>query len=119
MDNYNHYNNSMPPQTKCPGKEITGMVLGINAIAWSGLGMLFCWHFALGLVYGLLGIGCGIGATVLHKKVHEQATYITNKIELGKKLGIAGIIVGSILLLISFLILVAFIALGVAASIYS
>ena len=104
----NGYRNS-EPVVRCPGKEITGMILGINSLLWGSLGLFFCWHIVIAIVYGGFGIGFGIAATILRKKVHEVANQITKKIEIGGKLGIAGIVCGavSIVLGIMFVILIA------------
>ena len=104
---------------KCPGKEIAGLILGINAIFWSGLGTLLGCIPVYGLIFACIwnafGIGTGIAAMVLHKKVHEQATEISNKIETGKKLGLIGIIVGIagiVIAIIVFIILVVIVGVG-------
>ncbi|MBR3636638.1 MAG: hypothetical protein IKN45_01830 [Lachnospiraceae bacterium] len=104
---------------KCPGKEIAGLILGINAIFWSGLGTLLGCIPVYGLIFACIwnafGIGTGIAAMVLHKKVHEQATEISNKIETGKKLGLIGIIVGIagiVIAIIVFIVLVVIIGVG-------
>lgn len=84
----------------CPGKEITGMILGINALTWPVLGLMFCIIPISGgiisIVYGLLGVGCAIPAMILYNKVNEQADYMTKKIITGRKLAIAGLIVGAV-----------------------
>ena len=85
---------------RCPGKEITGLVLGINALVWPIIGLCCCAlpisGGILSIIYGLFGIGFGIAAAILYNKCIEQADYITKKITIGKKLGIAGIIVGAV-----------------------
>ena len=40
---------------RCPGKEIIGMVFGINSIAWGGLGLLFSWIPFYGMIFPLSG----------------------------------------------------------------
>lgn len=102
------------PVTRCPGKEIVGMVLGINSLVWGVLGIFFCWHIGLAIAYGGIGIGTGIAARILHNKVHEQATLITNKIEIGNKLGLAGIICGAVSIVLSIIVLIVLISFGIA-----
>lgn len=109
----NNYNYNSTVETRCPGKEISGLVLGINSIFWSAFGLIFCWYAALGITYGVIGIVCGIVALVLHKKVMEQATVITKKIKVAKTLGTIGIIVGAVLIVLSIILLIVFITLGV------
>ncbi len=104
---------------KCPGKEIAGLVCGINAIVWSALGTVCgcipVYGIIFAVIWGLFGIGFGIAAIVLHKKVHEQAEEITSKIETGKKLGTAGIIVGAAGIVISIIALILMVSIwGVA-----
>lgn len=106
MANLNYEGGFSPAPVRCPGKEIAGLILGINSVLWSVIGLFFCWHFALALVYAGFGIGMGIAALILHKKVMEQATVTTGKIKAAKILGIIGIIVSVILLLLGILILV-------------
>ena len=110
---------SNPGEVKCPGKEITGMVLGINSLAWSIFGLFFGWiplyGMIFGIVYGIIGIGCGIATNIIHNKVLEQATVITNKIRNGKKLATAGIIVGAIAIGLSIIIGIVCIVAGVGA----
>ena len=102
----------------CPGKEITSMVFGINALVWGIFSAFFCWHIICAAIYGLMSIGCGIVALVLHKKVLEEATFTTKKVALGKKLGIAGIICSAIAIVLSIIVLMAIIALGVGSALY-
>ncbi|MCR4814734.1 MAG: hypothetical protein K5879_07900 [Lachnospiraceae bacterium] len=92
-------------EIKCPGKEIAGLVLGINAIVWGGLGAVFGLMPFYGLIFGFIwggfGIGFGIATNILHKKVHEQANVITSKIETGKKLATIGIVLSIVGMVIS------------------
>ena len=106
---------------KCPGKEIVGFVFGINSIAWGALGLLFSWIPFYGMIFsfiwgGLFGVGCGIVALVMHKKVHEEAEEIGGKIETGKKLAIPGIIIGAVGCVVSVVVLIFVIAIvGIGA----
>ncbi|MCR4617280.1 MAG: hypothetical protein K5669_03705, partial [Lachnospiraceae bacterium] len=88
------------PEIKCPGKEITGMVFGINALVWGVLAIILAWFpfygLIFGLSYGIVGIACAIVTFVLYNKVKEQATVITNKILRGRSLAKAGLIVSII-----------------------
>ncbi len=89
-----------PAGTKCPGKEITGLVLGISSLV-QGIATITCgWIPIYGIIYaiifGLFGIGTGVAVNILHKKVHEEATIITKKIETGKKLSVPGIILSAV-----------------------
>lgn len=108
--------------TKCPGKEIAGLVLGINSLVWGVLGLLFCWIPFYGMLFsfiwgGIFGIGCGVAANILHKKVHEEAEVITSKIETAKKLALPGIITGIAGMVISVVVLIGFIVLVGASAI--
>lgn len=99
---------------RCPGKEIAGMVLGINGLAWPVIG-LFCCVIPvsggiIGIIYGMIGIGCSIAAIILHNKCVEQADYITKKIVIGKKLAIAGLICGGVGIVLGIVSIVAWVA---------
>lgn len=116
------YNASTPQATlgaRCPGKEIAGLVMGIVSLSEGVLaaicGIIPVYGIIYAVIFGLFAIGLGIAAIVLHKKVHEQATVITNKIEIGRKLAIPGIITGGAGMVLSILITIAVCAAGVAA----
>ena len=119
---YNPYQQQAPVGTRCPGKEITGLVLGINSLVWSVLAAMFCWMpfygLIFGLIYGLFGIGFAIATNILHGKVMEQATITTKKIHTGKKLAKAGLIVGIIAIALSILFFVIWIGAFGAAVMY-
>ncbi len=132
MDGYNYNDNgytNQPAQdlqgykhepVRCPGKEIVGFVFGINALVWSILGTMFCWIPMYGIIFsviwGGMGIICGIVTLVMHKQVHEVAEEISNKIENGKKMAIPGIIVGAVGIVISIVVMIVMVAVvGVAA----
>ncbi len=106
---------------RCPGKEIIGMVFGINSIAWGGLGLLFSWIPFYGMIFsfiwgGLFGIGCGIVALIMHKQVHEVAEEISGKVDTGKKLAVPGIILGGVGMVVSILVIIFMIAIvGIGA----
>lgn len=101
------YSQSMADaQVRCPGKEITSMIFGINALVWGVLGDLFFWNPIISIVYGLIAVGCAIPALVLSKQVYEVATVTTKKVATGKKLAIAGIICGCAGLVITIIILI-------------
>ena len=119
-DNNNNYMNQAGPApdlqgyqhqpVRCPGKEITGLVFGINALVWGILGTMFSWIPFYGMIFsviwGGMGIGCGIVAIMMHKQVHEIAEEITNKVETGKKLAVPGIIIGAIGIAISVIVII-------------
>ena len=120
MDNNNNiYNDQQQPAysqnpqapggISSPGKEIAGLVLGITSLTAGVMAAIFGLIPAFGTIFafvsGHLGIGLGIAAIILHKKVHEQAIIITRKIETGKKLGTAGIITAGAGMLLSLIIL--------------
>lgn len=128
MDNNTEtqYSYSTDTPVMCPGKEITSMVFGINAIVWSGLGTLFGLIPLYGMIYyviwGLVGLGCAITSKILYKKAKEQADYVTKKGETGNKLSNISFIVLGVGLLISIVMLIIGIAIfglsiaGAAAS---
>lgn len=93
-------------EVRCPGKEITCMVLGIFSLVYGGFAALFFWHIVIGIIFGILGIGLGIPAIVLHGSVMKTATVTTKKVQVGKKLGIAGIICGAVAMVIAILFFV-------------
>ena len=107
--------------TKCPGKEITGFILGINSIVWGGLGLLCSFIPFYGMIFAFIwggfGIGFGIATNILHKKVHEEATEITNKIETGKKLATPGIILSIVAMVLSTIVTIVLFAIGVGAAV--
>lgn len=114
MDNQNMNNYYQPANTtnviKCPGKEITGMIMGINSLLWGSLAFLFCWHIVISFIYGGIGIGFAIAAFVLHKQVMETATHITKKITVGKNLATAGMICSCVAIGLSIVVIVGLIA---------
>ncbi len=114
------YSSNTPTGTRCPGKEIAGLVLGINALVWSVLGAFFSWMPFYGLIFGLIwggfGVGFAIATNILYKKVMEQATIITNKIHTGKKLAKAGLIVGIIAMALSVVICIIWVGIIGAAA---
>ena len=73
---------SRTSEVKCPGKEIYGLVFGINALVWGILALMLAWIPFYGLffggIYGTFGIVFAIVTFVLSNKVFEQATVITN-----------------------------------------
>lgn len=92
-NNFNsNYQTGYQPEIRCPGKEIAALVLGINALVWGIFSLLFCWYIALSIAYMFIGLGCGIAALVLFKKIQEQATVIAPKAYTAKKLATVGII---------------------------
>ena len=98
---------------RCPGKEITSMVLGIVSLFYGAFGVVFCWHPVLAWTFGILGVGCGIPAIILHNQVMKIATITTKKVKIGKNLGTAGIICGAVTMVLDIIIvLVAFLAIG-------
>lgn len=92
--NDNVYQNTQPciTETRCPVKEIITLVLGIYSLMSGVVAACTFWHPVLATVFFILGIGYGIPAMILFKKIQEQATLITNKAYVGKKLALAGII---------------------------
>ncbi len=104
------YNPQAPIGASSPGKEIAGLILGITSLTAGVMVAIFGIIPGAGTVFavisGLLAIGLGIAAIILHKKVHEQAAVITRKIEIGKNLATAGIITGGAGMLLSIIIVV-------------
>ncbi len=114
------YNTNVQNVTRCPGKEIAGLVLGINSLVWSVLAAFLSWIPFYGLIFGFIwggfGIGFAIATNILHRKVMEQATLTTNKIHIGKKLAKAGLIVGIISIAVAVTFCIIWVAvIGVAA----
>lgn len=111
------YNNNV---IKYPGKEITSMVFGINALVWGVFTIFFCWHIVLAMVYGVMSIGFGIVALVLRNQVYSSnATVFTGKANIGKKLGTAGIICGAVAMVLSIIIIFVIIAVAGSSAVYS
>lgn len=104
---YNNQPTTYVAETKCPGKEIAGLVLGINSLVFGIFAVIFGWIPLIGVAYGiifaLMGIGVGIPAVVLWSKVLQQATVTTKKGLIGKNLGLAGIIVSACGVVISII----------------
>ncbi len=100
-------------EIRCPGKEVTGLVLGIVALIWSLCGLVFACIPLAGIAYAIpfavIAIGCGIAALILHNKVQKQATLITNKIESGRTLGFCGVIIGVASIIIAIIVSVVYI----------
>ena len=122
MGAYNQVNTEYQSgATKCPGKEITGFILGINSIVWGGLSLLCGFIPFYGMIFAFIwggfGIGFGIATNILHKKVHEEATEITNKIETGKKLATPGIILSIVAMVLSTIVTIVLFAIGVGAAV--
>ncbi len=109
-----------PAGIQCPGKEITGMIFGINALVWGILSLIVCWipiySLILGTMYGVFAIAFAIVAKTLANKVFAQATIITNKIRNGNKLATAGLVLGIIGLVLSIIIGVLWISLFTSGS---
>lgn len=116
---YNYNPGMQPMGVRCPGKEITGLIMGIGSlvegVAAAIFGMIPIYGIIYAIIFGLFGLGLGITAILLHKKVHEQATVITKKIEIGKKLAIPGIITSGAGMALSILISTIVCAAGIAA----
>ncbi len=102
---------SRTPEVKCPGKEISGLVFGINALVWGILALMLAWIPFYGLffggIYGTFGIVFAIVTFVLSNKVFFYLSVITNKIKNGKKLARAGLIISiiAVCLAIAFTVL--------------
>ena len=120
---YNGSGQVFTPEVKCPGKEISGRVFGINALVWGILALILAWIPFYGLffggIYGAFGIVFAIVTFVLSNKVFEQATVITNKIKNGKKLAKAGLIISIIAVCLSIAFTVLWITLFISLSGYS
>ena len=58
-----------------------------------------------------------LGRFRYHKKVHEEATEITNKIETGKKLATPGIILSIVAMVLSTIVTIVLFAIGVGAAV--
>ena len=109
-------------EVRCPGKEITTLAMGISSLAYGIFGAMFGWYpvygWITGGIFAIFGLACAIVAKVLYKKVMEEATTYTNKVNIGNRLGTAGMIVSIIalaLMIISIIVIIVLIAtLGVS-----
>lgn len=100
-------------EVRCPGKEITCMILGIMSIYCGVFSVLFCWFIMYAFIFGICAIAYAIPAFILRKKAVEQATVTTKKSVIGRNLAIAGLICGIVAMIISLVITVLFgVALG-------
>ena len=119
-NNYNAaYNNTTPAYytgyqdyqvkpVRCPGKEIVGLVFGINALVWGVLALLFCWHPMIGTIYALSAIAYSVVTFVMDKQIGEKAEEISSKIIYGKRMAIAGMIIGIVAIGITVVIVLVF-----------
>ena len=83
MGAYNQVNTEYQSgATKCPGKEITGFILGINSIVWGGLSLLCGFIPFYGMIFAFIWGGFGIGfgiAKALAKSGASVACIGTNE----------------------------------------
>ena len=85
--------------SKCPGKEITALVLGIHSIVFAGLGLLFFWLPTFAIVYAVMSFIIAGVAFYMHYLVVLQAEITTKKVHIAKVLAIIGIALGVITLI--------------------
>ena len=109
---------------KCPGKEITGLILGIVNLVWGVTSIVYgaAIHALIGaykraygsymtryssagntagvVIYGLSTLVLLFVVFVLRRKVYDQADIVTKKIDIGFYLAIVGAILGIIGLII-------------------
>lgn len=101
--NYERWQAAKRQPAKCPGKEVTTLVFGINALFWAALGLLFCWFPICCFIY-VIGAGCMSGVSlVFHNKVMMEAEVTTKKVHVGKKLAVAALIVSGVALLLTII----------------
>ncbi|MBR3039541.1 MAG: hypothetical protein IKI20_02635 [Lachnospiraceae bacterium] len=123
---YNGYNAAYPQQAYAApragshkGKEITGMVMGISALAcaligfslsmyalsWAGSHSVYAYYYSYasivegviasgvwGLILSSMGIAFGIVALVLKNQIYNATGVIAGKIKVGGILGLIGLI---------------------------
>lgn len=109
--NGNAYAQSYAPisnEVKCPGKEITSMILGIFSLFYGVFGIIFCWMPIYAWIFGLFAVGCGIPSIILHNSVMKIATVTTKKVKVGKNLGVAGIITGAAAMVLDIIVIIIF-----------
>jgi len=109
--NGNVYNQRYAPlsnEVKCPGKEITSMILGIFSLFYGVFGIFFCWMPVYAWIFGLFAVGCGIPSIVLHNSVMKIATVTTKKVKVGKNLAVAGIITGAAAMVLDIIVIIVF-----------
>ena len=85
--------------SKCPGKEITALVLGIHSIVFAGLGLLFFWLSSFAIVYAVMSFIIAGVTFYMHYLVMLQAEITTKKVHIAKVLAIIGIALGVITLI--------------------
>lgn len=116
MDEYNYSYYDEPveeyqPEVRCPGKEITGMILGIASTVWGILSLIFCWMPIEGLiidiVYALFVLGFSIATFILNAKVRKEATVVTKKITFGVIMAIIGLVITAIAIVLAVILSVA------------
>ncbi len=107
-------------ETKCPGKEIVGLILGIHSLVMGIFGLFFGWVPVYGIIYAIIysmfAVGCAVAAKILYKKVMEQATTYTNKIVRGNGLATAGLITGIISVVVSIILCCIYVAVGIGVA---
>ena len=85
--------------SKCPGKEIVALVLGIHSIVFAGLGLLFFWLPSFAIVYAVMSFIIAGVTFYMHYLVMLQAEITTKKVHIAKVLAIIGIALGVITLI--------------------
>ncbi len=101
--NYERFRAARRQPSKCPGKEITAMIFGINTLFWSVLALLFCWFPLCCFIYVIGAVIMAAVVFVLHNRVMLEAEVTTKKVHIGKKLAVAGLIVGGVALLLTII----------------
>lgn len=106
-------NEEYADEIKCPGKEITGMVMGITSILYVGLSLLYIAIMAIDLlsrtgsyapdfvayllanvIFIFTSLASAVVAIILFVKTKNQATVTTVKTKVGLILGIIGCVAG-------------------------
>lgn len=109
---------------KCPGKEITGLILGIASMIWGIIGIIYtstirsilsaykaqygsyvtkyatATYTSYAVIYGLAAIILFVIVFILRRKVYDQADIVTKKIGAGFVMSIIGAILGIITIII-------------------
>lgn len=115
--------NELP--VRYPGKEIAVLILGINALVWSGLTVFCSWIPLYGLIFlgvwGGIALACIIVCNKMYNTVKLNATETTSKLETGKKLNKIGtiiLIVDAALAALSVLACILLLVLGIGSEIF-
>jgi len=87
-------------------KETAGLILGIFSLIYGVLALFTGITIVLPILFGLLGLGFGIAAIVIHSKLRNSGYPVAQELLVGRNLGIAGVVTSGVVLLFCVFILI-------------